>query len=195
MIIAITDSKLFSDFEQFKDHLVNLVNSDVDKIIVREPQLSDEQVTNLLLTTMYDRQQACQKLVVHTRDYVARNIGLTQVHLPQSKLKRQRLSHTTYSLSLHNPEQLMALKGDEAFVLISPVFKTTCKPNAIPITAQNLNEVLTQSPVAVVALGGIDDSNVLQLVQMGFKHVAMRSALMDPQRYNSTINLYKQHGF
>lgn len=195
MIIAITDAKLFSNYEQFKTHLINLVNSNVDKIIIREPQLSDEQLTKLLLTTMYNRPHACQKLIVHKRAYIARNIGLTQVHLPESELKCERLSHITYSLSLHDPKQLTALKGDESFVLISPVFKTTCKPDAAPIAKENLNELLANSSVAVAALGGVDNTNAFQLTQMGFKHVAMRSALMDIQNYNSTINLYKQHGF
>lgn len=195
MIIGITDSTLFDTWESFKERVITLLDSDLDYLILREKALNAEEMVSLLLEFMSATDNACRKIVVHSQVETARHLGLTYVHLPESRVTETRKSHTKYSYSVHSVEALKALEKGSLFTLISPVFETACKPGCAPLTEEVMKEALSVFDEKLVALGGITVENAKSLKEIGFEHIALRSSLMTAENPLELIGLYKEMGF
>ncbi|MCK8059928.1 MULTISPECIES: thiamine phosphate synthase [unclassified Fusibacter] len=195
MIIGITDSSLFDTWESFKERVVTLLDSDLDYLILREKALNAEEMVSLLLEFMSATDNACRKIVVHSQVEAARHLGLTYVHLPESRVTEARRSHTKYSYSVHSVDGLKALEKGTLFTLIGPAFETACKPGCAPLTEEAMKEALSVFDENLVALGGVTVENAKSLKEIGFEHIALRSSLMTVENPLELIGLYKEMGF
>lgn len=195
MIIGISDPTLFKEDALYVNRLVDLMNSDLDYLILRGHTNSDALIA-LILTLLEGSEQTARKLVVHHQVEVARHLGIKFVHLPERRIDQPRKAHTVYSYSVHTLESIEKLgMGDAKFALFSPIFSTACKPGALPLVEPVIKKALALTKVPLVALGGINSGNAHLVKEMGFEHIALRSALMTCEDVTSEIALYKSLGF
>lgn len=108
-------------------------------------------------------------------------------------------------VSAHNAAEALAAQADGADYLgCGAAFVTGTKLDAHPVTAETMRAVTAAVNIPVVAIGGIDAANLLQLQGRGLAGVAVVSAILPrptpalpagnctawPGSYNMTLQLW-----
>ena len=85
-------------------------------------------------------------------------------------------------VSAHNDAEALAAQADGADYLgCGAAFVTGTKLDAHPVTAETMRAVTAAVNIPVVAIGGIEESNILQLQGRGLAGVAVVSAIFAAQ--------------
>jgi len=123
-------------------------------------------------------------LCVNDRLDVALTVGADAVHLGQDDLplpdaRRVAAGRLIIGLSTHDPRQAAQAQADGADYLgFGPVFGTATKVNPDPtVGVDGLRRVADAARVPIVAIGGIDLSNVDQVVAAGASAAAVIGAV------------------
>jgi thiamine-phosphate pyrophosphorylase len=122
-------------------------------------------------------------------DYVdiAKTVGADGVHLGQEDLNK--LSLKTYrkrlgedkiiGVSTHSYSQaLKAAREGADYISVGPIFKTPSKPLGKAVGLKLLRKVLKKIKIPVVAIGGIDDSNIYNVRKTGCQRIAVIRAVL-----------------
>lgn len=95
-------------------------------------------------------------------------------------------------LSTHSPEQVIVAQDSGAdYIGVGPVYATPTKAGRTPVGTQLVTYAAANSQLPFVAIGGIDLSNVGDVVAAGAKRVAVVRAICDnddPQVAASALN-------
>ncbi|MDQ6987511.1 MAG: thiamine phosphate synthase [Mariprofundaceae bacterium] len=156
----------------------------VDTVLVREKQMDSARLLAFCarlreLTGAHDA-----RLIVHTQADIAAAVDADGVHVAANDIPRIAALRTwldapemCMSASCHDAGELNAAAAAGVdFALLSPVFPTASHPGAAHIGVARFRDLAAQSPLPVVALGGIDVQNRGELA--GFS-VAVISAILD----------------
>lgn len=134
---------------------------------------------------------------------IALAVDADGVHIGQSDLPvdvaRQLIGKDKWlGLSVTSQQQLEAVPWQQVnYIGIGPIFPTTTKKNAtVAIGTEQLTELVKLKQCPAVAIGGIDESNVTNIIQTGIDGVAVVSAICGKkdiqQATLSLINKIKQ---
>ena len=127
---------------------------------------------------------------VNDRVDIAVLVGADGVHLGQNDIPPDRVkgafgSKLKIGLSTHTEKEvelateIYASDGMIDYISFGPVFRTSTKEDALsPRGISKLKKVVRMSAVPVVAIGGINQLNVGEVVQTGCKAVAVISAVL-----------------
>ena len=84
--------------------------------------------------------------------------------------------------STHNLDQLRsALAEVPDYLAVGPIFPTRTTDAGPVVGVSYLRQALTESPLPVVPIGGIDADNVARLVEAGAERVAVCSAVISAE--------------
>ena len=114
---------------------------------------------------------------------VALAAGADGVHVGQSDMAAKRARallgpDKILGVSAHNAAEALAAQADGADYLgCGAAFVTDTKLDAHPVTAETMRAVTAAVNIPVVAIGGIDAANLLQLRGRGLAGVAVVSAI------------------
>lgn len=115
---------------------------------------------------------------------VALATGADGVHVGQSDMAAKRARallgpDKILGVSAHNAAEALAAQADGADYLgCGAAFVTGTKLDAHPVTAETMRAVTAAVNIPVVAIGGIDAANLLQLQGRGLAGVAVVSAIL-----------------
>lgn len=134
---------------------------------------------------------------------IALAVDADGVHIGQSDLPvdvaRQLIGKDKWlGLSVTNQQQLEAVPWQQVnYIGIGPIFPTITKKNAtVAIGTEQLTELVKLKQCPAVAIGGIDESNVTNIIQTSIDGVAVVSAICGKkdiqQATLSLINKIKQ---
>jgi thiamine-phosphate pyrophosphorylase len=124
--------------------------------------------------------------IINDRVDIAVAAGADGVHLgqddmPLAQSRKLQLKPMIFGLSTHSTEQLKEAIGRGAdYVSLGPVFPTGTKPKASPVGLEYVSratELLTDTGIGHVAIGGITLENVSQVLKAGAKTIALCSAV------------------
>ena len=128
---------------------------------------------------------------------LALGVGADGVHLGQDDLpvavaRRILADDAVVGVSVgSSAEALEAESAGADYVSIGPLYATGTKPDAGPVVNREVvNKIVRTVNIPVVAIGGIDASNVAEVVRLGMSGVAVVSAVMtadDPTRATREI--------
>lgn len=116
-------------------------------------------------------------IVVNDRTDIAIALGASGVHLRSNSVLPSVLRTITpprfvISVSCHSLEDIMQTKGAD-FAILAPVFSPLSKPDErVPLGLSALQSICRLSPVPVIALGGITESNADACIRAGAAGVA-----------------------
>lgn len=180
MITLITDRKLLG--KGFFKRLQWLIHHDkIDQIILREKDLEDDELYELYLEIKKRIKMKKIKLIVNASldfavQYKVRNIHFSQKNFDSLKDIPKDI---TFGVSVHNKaEVIKALVKKPDYLLISPVFKSSCKPGVESLGLDFIKSIRSMTETPLIVLGGITPSEVVLLKAEGFWNVAMRSYLL-----------------
>jgi thiamine-phosphate pyrophosphorylase len=119
-------------------------------------------------------------------DYIdiAKRVGAEGVHLgqedmPLTKARKILGEDKIIGVSTHSFEQALKAEKDGAdYISVGPVFKTPSKPGVKPVSISLLQKVMKRVKIPVVAIGGINESNINEIERTGCRRAAViRAAL------------------
>lgn len=123
--------------------------------------------------------------IVNDRPDVAWLAGADAVHLGQDDLPVEHVARAMPDLSIdvstHDLAQLRAaVAGGASAVAFGPVFTTRSKENPDPVVGiDGLTRAVRHSRVPVIAIGGIDATNIGDVARAGAAYAAVIGALAD----------------
>jgi thiamine-phosphate pyrophosphorylase len=182
------DSRLYlitgvrPDFESF---LEAAVRGGVDIVQIREKTLAD----GVLLETLQQGREVTRRLgvplVVNDRADLARLAAADYVHVGQDDVPvaAARTFGVGVGQSTHAPAELAATDADYAGV--GPVYETPTKPGRPAVGLEYVRHAAAHARVPWFAIGGIDETNVAEVVAAGATRIAVVRAIgeaEDPER-------------
>lgn len=166
---------------------------------LREKNLDDRD----LLQMAKDLSSICRhsetRFIINDRVDIALLSGADGVHLGQEDISKKDAelllgSNKIIGLSTHNVSQaLNALKEMPDYIGFGPLYPTPTKLKADPVTGlEPLKAVLESSriyQIPVVAIGGIDLSNIHDVLDSGANNLALVRYLMNTHHFSERLDL------
>jgi thiamine-phosphate pyrophosphorylase len=176
------DSRLYlitparPDLEPF---LETAVQGGVDIVQIREKTLPDGELLRALQHARELTRRLGVPLVVNDRPDLARLIEADYVHVGQDDLPvaAARTFGVGVGQSTHAPAELAATEADYAGV--GPVFETPTKAGRPAVGLEYVRHAAAHARVPWFAIGGIDETNVGEVVAAGAARIAVVRAICD----------------
>jgi len=155
------------------------VRGGVDMVQLREKELSDGR----LLTALEEARELTRRLgvplVVNDRPDLAVLVGADFVHVGQDDLPVEAVRRfgIPVGLSTHSPDELLRAEAD--YIGVGPVHATPTKPGRPAVGLDLVRYAAAHARVPWFAVGGIDGTNVADVVAAGARRIAIVRAIGD----------------
>lgn len=194
MIIAVTNRLLCTD--NFLNCIEKICKAKPDALILREKDLQDFDYKNLAAHVKKICDACGVYLFVNSKIDSAVNLNIRKIQLPfDSFMKnRDRLKYfETVAVSVHSTQEAQkAASCGASFLIAGHIFETACKKDIIPRGIEFLREITKTVNIPVIAIGGINQSNIKEIKQTGAKGICLMSSLMLSEKPEKLIFQYKQ---
>ncbi|MBQ5440109.1 MAG: thiamine phosphate synthase [Clostridia bacterium] len=196
-LYAITNRKDESR-EEFLDSIKKALRGGVTILQLREKNITADK----LIEEAQELKQLCHKynvpLIINDDVDIALKCGADGVHvgaddMPVSEIRRRAGQNFIIGATAKTVEQaLKAEKEGADYLGAGAVFASPTKTDAKRITKEQLIEITKAVSIPVVAIGGIDADNIVELKDTGISGAAVISALFSAQDVEETAALLKQ---
>jgi thiamine-phosphate pyrophosphorylase len=155
------------------------VRGGVDIVQLREKELPDGELLRVLQRARALTRRLGVPLVVNDRPDLAVLCGADYVHVGQDDLPvaAARRFGVGVGQSTHAPAQVDASEAD--YVGVGPVYATPTKAGRPPVGLELVRHAAAHARVPWFAIGGIELSNVREVVEAGAARVAVLRAVGD----------------
>jgi thiamine-phosphate pyrophosphorylase len=170
----------------------------VDVVQLRDKQISDEELTEVVRTAHMVCVQMGALLIVNDRPRVALAAGADGVHVGQEDMPVAQVRELVgpdmlIGLSTHAPAEIdVAAAGFDAaaeagrggvtnvdYIGVGPVYATPTKPGRPAVGLELVRYAAEHSRLPFFAIGGIDADNVEAAIEAGAQRVAVVRAIAD----------------
>ncbi len=182
-LYAITDRAWLKDNESLADAVEQAIMGGATIIQLREKNLMGQELKSLALSV----KSVCNKhgvpFIINDDVELAKEIGADGVHVGQSDMEmskaRQLLGpDAIIGVTAKTIEQAKAAEAAGADYLGSgALFGSTTKGDAKPMDFATFDEICQSVSIPVVAIGGIDETNVEELKGLHMAGIAVVSAI------------------
>lgn len=181
-LYAVTD-RSWLDHHTLESQVEQAILGGVSIVQLREKELSQEAFLAQALSLKKITSQYNIPLIINDHVQIAHLSGADGVHLGQkdAAVKEARAllgPHAIIGVSARTPE--LALKAEKEgadYLGVGAIFGTTTKKDAQPLSYEVLKTICSSTKLPVVAIGGIDASNIPSLQGSGIAGVAVVSSL------------------
>jgi len=121
---------------------------------------------------------------------VADGVHIGQDDFPIEAVRQLVGDQMIIGISTHSPEQAQAaVKAGADYIGVGPIFKTSTKKNVCqPVGLEYLKYVVDNISLPFVAIGGIKESNVAEVVTCGAQCIAMVTEITKAQDIGKKIS-------
>ena len=197
----ITNRNLCSEqeyFERIKEACIN----GVDNIIIREKDLTDEEVKRIydkISSSLPVEVRKKTSILVNSKFKVYEETDCDGIHLP-FWLFKERLKegygfdvNKKIGLSLHSTDEIVEMEElcskynvKVSYITLSHIYETKCKEGLKPRGLELLKKGGKLTKVKVVALGGINSSNAAETLKY-CDDIAVMSLIMKSENVKKTV--------
>jgi len=173
----------FKDPNEARRIIQALLAGGVDAVQLRSRSLTDREMVSLGREVRKDCTQAGALLLVDNRVDIAVAVEADGVHLGHTDITvkdaREILGHRRLiGVSTHSmPEALAAQKEGADYVSCGPIWATPTKPDYKPVGLGLIGLYRAALAVPFVAIGGINETNLDEVLNAGASKVALVRAL------------------
>jgi thiamine-phosphate pyrophosphorylase len=182
-LYAITDRAL-SRGRSHQDVIRSAILGGADVIQLRDTRASTADVYREALVLRKLTRTMETPFIINDRVDIALAVDADGVHLGQADLpvsvaRRLLGPDKIIGLSTHSLEGLRAASGDEIdYLSIGPIFPTKTKQTHTPVGTRLIQEGKELIQVPIVAIGGIKENNITEVLRAGADIVAVISAVV-----------------
>lgn len=177
------------------DVVKEMIDSGVKLIQYREKEKSMLEKYSECMEIRRLTKEAGVTFIVNDHVDLAMAVGADGLHVGQDDLPISVIRQITggkifIGLSTHSPEQAQqAVKDGVDYIGVGPVFKTYTKKDVCdPVGFEYLEYVVKNIDLPFVAIGGIKEDNVKEIVKRGAKCIAMVTEIVGAENINGKIN-------
>ena len=182
-LYAVTDRTWAADEEAFFRQVEDAVRGGAAIVQLREKRLEDA----AFLAEAKRFVSLCRRLgavsIINDRADIALTSGADGVHVGQSDLEAERARallgpDKIVGVSAHSPEEArQARKAGANYLGCGAAFATGTKSDAKPLSKETIRTVTAAAGVPVVAIGGVNRENILELRGLDLAGVAVVSGI------------------
>ncbi|HEX3020088.1 MAG TPA: thiamine phosphate synthase [Chitinispirillaceae bacterium] len=176
-----------------------LIDNGIQFVQLRMKKSSELEICRIAYTLCELTEGTLTKLIINDYPRIARTCGADGVHVGQTDMPydevRQYLGYEKIiGISTHSPQQTksaVALNPD--YIGIGPVYPTPTKVIADPVIGiDGLKEMLSLATIPAVAIGGIDLTNIREVLDAGAVNFCMVRQLTHSENPEKTIGEIKK---
>lgn len=187
-IICVTDRK--SCKEDFLTRIEKIASVKPDRIIFRDKNSGDEGYTKFAFKVLDISDKYDVPCSMYFHPEIFSNIHMTMPMLQHFPLSDMNFRHFV-GASVHSVDEAVEAEQQGVdYVTAGHIFATSCKPDLAPRGLEFLREVCESVKIPVYAIGGINSSNINQIVQAGADGACIMSGFMtceNPAEYIETL--------
>lgn len=187
MIYLITNRSLVKSDDEYFAKIKSAIDGGLDRIILREKQLSYEELLRYGEKVMELTKGTDCKVIVNSSLEVYKEINAYGVHLPYKKFLSMKDRIDNVGVSVHTLEEAIEVdKIGANYVLASNVYETRCKLGLEGKGVEFINNIKEHISTKVIALGGITVDNYREVYKAGADGIAIMSGIIcskNPKKY------------
>ncbi|MFV9509726.1 thiamine phosphate synthase [Tepidibacillus sp. LV47] len=190
MLYLITNRKIVKK-ESFIGVIEQAVYGGVDVIILREKDLSIDELFPLALKIREITKNNGVKLVINHHLEVAKEVHADGFHTSYENFMKTNIDFPgIIGVSIHHLQEAKKVEKKANYLLAGHVFETDSKKGLKPRGISFIENLKQEVHIPIVALGGIHLHNIEQLLIRGIDHIAVMSAIMSSEDpYQTTKDL------
>lgn len=207
VIMGITNRKICTNF---CEQINKIAKSKLNYLIIREKDLSNEELLELAFKIKEELANANIKIVINSNIKVAKQIDADGIQLSfkdfadinhkfsTENTKKTKETVDNFSVmsqkykiigvSIHSfDEGIQAYNLGADYVIYGHVFKTDCKKDISPRGIKEIELLSKRIDIPIIGIGGIDKSNFRDVMNSGAKGIAIMSSLMKAENPKELI--------
>jgi thiamine-phosphate pyrophosphorylase len=181
LLYAVTDRRWLKENQSLSDAVKEAVNGGATMIQLREKNMSDDELKKEALLI----KDSCNvPLIIDNNIEVCKAVGADGVHVGQDDMpvkEARTILGDDYVIgaTAHNvSEAIQAEKDGADYLGVGAAFGSSTKNDAKKIISLEEYKKITQAvSIPVVAIGGINETNIMKLKGLGLSGVAVVSAI------------------
>ena len=181
LLYAVTDRRWLKENQSLSDAVKEAVNGGATMIQLREKNMSDDELKKEALLI----KDSCNApLIIDNNIEVCKAVGADGVHVGQDDMpvkEARKILGPDYIIgaTAHNvSEAIQAEKDGADYLGVGAAFGSSTKNDAKKIISLEEYKKITQAvSIPVVAIGGINETNIMKLKGLGLSGVAVVSAI------------------
>ena len=196
LLYAVTD-RAWTGEQTLMEQVEEAIKGGVTCVQLREKELEDE----AFLAEAIEMKEICSRyhvpFIINDDVEVAIKCGADGIHVGQKDMEAGNVralvgKNMMIGVSVQTVEQALAAQNAGADYLgVGAVFTTTTKLDANAVSHKTLKEICETVSIPVVAIGGINKSNILKLSGTGVDGVALVSAIFAAEDIKSECVLLR----
>ncbi len=201
LLYAITDRQWLNG-RTLASQVEEVLKNGATFLQLREKHIGHDELVKEALVIKEIAARYSVPFVIDDDVYAAKEADADGVHIGQSdnnyKMAREILgSDKIIGMTAHNLKEAIAAQNAGAdYIGTGAVFTTSTKKDTIPLTMEALKNITDNITIPIVAIGGINHDNILQLKGLGVDGVAVISALFAQENVgeatHTLLNLCKE---
>lgn len=187
MLFLITNTRLTGREENLKT-VEEAIQGKIDAVIIREKEMEPEDLMEFTRKIVGLARGSHTKIIVNSSFEAAYRFKLP-LHLSFDSYMKNRDLELETGVSVHSAHEAKMAQGAD-YILAGHVFDTDCKKGLPGRGLEFIRNVRKSCDCHIAAIGGIDESNVLEVIEAGADSVAMMSSILkskDPRAYVERI--------
>lgn len=194
--IYLVASKEQKSEDKFLNIIKEALKAGVNIVQLREKELNTLEFYNLALKVKRLCDEFKIPFLINDRIDIALAVDASGVHIGQKdlplKIARQILGdEKLIGLTINHKSELVNLQKAD-YIGVGAVFPTPSKKECMVLGIDGLKEIVNLSPLPVVAIGGIDYTNISLLKGIAIDGVAVIRAIMDAKDPSKSVFNLKQ---
>ena len=196
LLYAVTD-RAWTGKQTLMEQVEDAIKGGVTCVQLREKELEDE----AFLAEAIEMKEICSRyhvpFIINDDVEVAIKCGADGIHVGQKDMEAGNVralvgKNMMIGVSVQTVEQALAAQNAGADYLgVGAVFTTTTKLDANAVSHKTLKEICETVSIPVVAIGGINKSNILKLSGTGVDGVALVSSIFEAEDIKSECVLLR----
>lgn len=191
-IFIVTNRKLIKE-GSLSELLEKAANAGLDAVILREKDLSTQELTTLALDIKKVLNEKVA-LIINGDYEAAINVQAEGMHFSYDAFMKFNLDYEGIKgVSIHSKDEAVSAERKGAtYVLAGHIFNTSCKPGIEGRGVEFLNDICNSLTIPVIAIGGINEDNIQQVMRCGACGIAIMSTAMESNNVEEYIKKLKE---
>lgn len=176
----------------------NIINTffveGLEALHIRRPEASVDEIRRLIekVDSKYH-----YKIALHQQHELAKEFGIKRLHFTEAKRKEMseeeliiiKAAENILSTSIHHTEDYKTLPSSFEYTFLGPVFNSISKQGYTSAITYNFIWPVKKRQTKVFAIGGVDATNIQQVIKMQFDGAAVLGTIW--QKPEESIQQFK----